>query len=399
MAKVQKFTVKNHGAGRRAVGDGLYLEVKMPDTDPTKKGARKTEGRYWLYRYNSGGKVRWRGLGPYPRVSLAMAREETKRLNHAIYRGENPFAAQVVVPTFAEAVEAFLAVNEKGWQSEKHRAQWRMTLGNAYCASIRTLPVSDIEGHHVLEVLSPIWHDKSETSRRLRGRIENVLDFAKAKGWRSGENPARWRGNLNGALKVVKPVVKHHTALPFERVPAFMAALRSKQSMSATCLAFIILTAARSGEAINATWAEFDLEQATWAVPASRMKSKRKHVVPLSKPALAIVRALYETRTDDHVFPGLVRGRPITAAALTKLVKPEAVTIHGMRSAFRDWAGDHTSFPREVAEAALAHAVGDATERAYRRGDALDKRRKLMDEWANYIDAGPERGKVIAFPA
>ena len=280
-------TIQKRPPGRHADGgNGLYLEVKPAG------GMRKTEGRYWLFRYKSGGKVAWKSLGVFPAVSLKMAREKAQACREAIYRGEDPFKAAVSIPTFAEAVNAFLAVNAKGWKNAKHRAQWTMTLGDTYCAALRKLPVNEIETRHVLEVLSPVWHDKAETARRLRGRIEAILDFAKSKGWRAGENPARWRGNLNGPLSNVKQERRHHAALHFDKVPAFVADLRAKESLSARTLEFIILTAARSGEALNARWPEVDFDQATWTVPAQRMKAKREHVVPLSQPALTILKAL-----------------------------------------------------------------------------------------------------------
>ena len=265
-------------------------------------------------------------------------------------------------------------------------------------APLRNLRLDEIGTEDVLGVLTPIWLTKSETASRLRGRIERVLDAARAKGPRSGENPARWRGHLDALLPKRQKLTRgHHAAMPYEDVPAFVARLRGSDSVSILALEFLILTAARSGEVLGARWDEIDHEGKLWIVPAARIKGAREHRVPLTKRALAILKTIEKVRTGDYVFPGQKRGEPLSEMALAmamRRLKTSDFTVHGFRSAFRDWAGEETVFPREVAEAALAHVVGDATERAYRRGDALEKRRKLMDAWASYIEAKPAANVV-----
>jgi integrase len=313
--------------------------------------------------------------------------------------GRNPVAERKreAEPTFGECADKFLSSMESQWRNEKHRAQWRTTL-DEYARPLRSMRVSDIGTDDVLKVLSPIWQDKAETASRLRGRIERVLDYAKVRGWRTGENPALWRGHLKSILPARQKLTRgHHAAMPYRDVPAFMEQLPSKDAMAARALEFLILTAARSGEVLGATWAEMDLEHRVWTVPAARMKAGKEHRVPLSARALAILAALNETRISDFVFPGQRKDRPLSNMAFEMLMRrmnADAFTVHGFRSAFRDWAGDETHFSRDVAEQALAHRVGDATERAYRRADALDKRRKLMEAWADYCGI-VRNGKVI----
>jgi integrase len=368
-------------------GAGLYLHVKT-------SGAKS-----WAFIWKEAGKRREMGLGAYPAIRLARARLLAADAREAIAEGRDPIAEKrkEEEPTFGEACDRFLASNEGAWRNEKHKAQWRMTLG-VYAKPMRSKKVSEVETDDVLAVLTPLWQSRPETASRLRGRIERVLDFAKAKGWREGENPARWRGHLKAILPARQKLTRgHHAAMPYKAVPGFVAQLMSRDAMAARGLAFLILTAARSGEVLGARWDEFDLEAGVWSVPASRMKAGREHRVPLSKPALAIISALSETRTSDFVFSGQKPGRPLSGMAFEMLMRRMAAgayTAHGFRSAFRDWAGDETSFPREVAEQALAHHVGDATERAYRRGDALERRRRLMEAWTSYCTATPV-GNVV----
>lgn len=365
-------------AGRHSDGGGLYLNVSPTGT------------KSWLFMWVTDGKRREMGLGAYPAVSLAVARHKAGECRLAVAGGGDPIAARdrEEVPTFGECCEKFLASMEKSWRNEKHRAQWRMTL-TEYGKSITNRRVSAVHTEDVLSILNPIWLSKPETASRLRGRIERVLDFAKVKGWRLGENPALWRGHLKNVLPARRKLTRgHHAAMPYRDVPGFIERLRGLEAMSARALEFLILTAARSGEVLEAKWDEFDLEAGLWTVPATRMKAGKEHRVPLPKPALAIVRALHESRISDFVFPGQAKDRPLSNMAFAKLMermKAETYTPHGFRSAFRDWAGDRTSFPREVAEQALAHRVGDATERAYRRADALEKRRQLMAAWADCL--------------
>ena len=378
------------GPGRHADGGGLYLD-------------RDEHGRSrWLFMWTRNGKRREMGLGPANKdaVSLAKARDAAATAREVLTKGGDPIeardaalAAPVVVPTFGEAADAFIKSLSPQWRNEKHRAQWSMTL-KVYAKPLRPLPVDRVDTAAVLEVLKPIWQAKPETASRVRGRIERVLDAARAQGHRSGENPARWRGHLDHLLPNRQKLSRgHHAALPYEQLPAFVSELRSREAVAASALEFVILTAARSGEALGATWAEIDMKAKVWTVPAARMKAGREHRVPLSARALTVLNAMKPLATGPKaeqlpVFPGQVRGKQLSSMALAMLLRRigAETTVHGFRSSFRDWAGEASTFPREVAEAALAHTVGDATERAYRRGDALEKRRKLMEAWAGFVE-------------
>lgn len=341
------------------------------------------------------------GLGAYPDLTLGKAREASRACRAAVAEGRNPLVEkrQAAEPTFADCADQFLNSMETAWRNEKHRAQWRMTLGPAYCGWLQNMRVSTIGTDDVLKVLTPVWHDKPETASRLRGRTERVLEFAKAKGWRSGDNPALWRGHLRGVLPARKPETKgHHAAMDYKHIPAFMERLSTHEALAARALELLIFTASRSGEILNATWQEFDLEAAVWTIPASRMKAKRLHLVPLSKAALDVVTPLHECRTGDYVFAGQAKGKPLSGMAMEMLLrrmKIDDATVHGFRSSFRDWVSEETNFPREIAEAALAHVVGDETERAYRRGDALEKRRVLMEAWAGHCLKTQTNANVI----
>jgi integrase len=365
--------------GRHSDGGGLYLNVSPSGT------------RSWLFMWVRQGKRREMGLGAYPAVSLANARTEATKHRETVAAGSDPIAERnkTAEPTFGECADLFLSSMEGSWRNAKHRAQWRMTLME-YCQPVRSKRVSLIATEDVLSVLNPIWQEKPETASRLRGRIERVLDFAKAKGWRTGENPALWRGHLKNVLPPRQRLSRgHHAAMPYRQLPAFIARLRASEAMAARALEFLILTAARSGEVYHAQWSEFDLEQGIWTIPADRMKAGREHRVPLSDQALSLIRTLGETPVLEYVFPGYRTNCPLSSAAMEMLLrrmKADEYTVHGFRSSFRDWAGDETHFAREIAEAALAHRVGDATEQAYRRADALAKRRELMQAWANYSD-------------
>ena len=375
-------------SGRHSDGGGLYLNVSS------------TQSKSWVFMWTPpGGKRREMGLGAYPTISLAVARKRAEANRHAIAEGRDPIEEhnREAEPTFAECVEQFLDKMESQWRNAKHRAQWRMTLVE-YCKPIANKPVSQINTADVLGVLNPIWNDKQETASRLRGRIERVLDFAKVKGWRTGENPALWRSNLKNVLPAREKLQRgHHAAMSYEQVPAFVARLREMEAMAARALEFLILTAARSGEVLEAQWDEIDIGKRVWTIPATRMKAKKEHRVPLTDRALEILKPLHEARVSNYVFPGHKPNRPLSSMAMAMLMrrmKANAYTVHGFRSAFRDWIGEKTRFPRDVAEAALAHQVGNAVERAYRRGDALEKRRKLMEAWSGYC--GDEaQGEVI----
>lgn len=396
--------VMSLGPGKHADGGNLYLFVSK---DLTR--------RRWIFLFRwkepgepGTGKLREMGLGAPPAVGLKEAREAARKADAVRRQGRNPLDARKLVdriPTFGEVADETVAALGSGWRNEKHRAQWKMTL-TRYAESIRNLPVNTITVQHVLQVLQPIWLVIPETASRLRGRIEAVLDAAKVRGHRVGENPARWRGNLAHLLP--KPEVLsrgHHAALPYNQVPAFVKSLRSSNSISALCLEFTILTAARSGEAMGAVWSEFDLERAVWTIPAGRMKAKKEHRVPLARRALEIAVYMHESRINGYVFPGQGRGqaktteeRPLSVMALEMVMRRMKVeaTVHGFRSAFRDWAAEMTSVPGAVAEACLAHVNKDRVEAAYRRTDFFDLRRDLMAAWGNHCEAA---GKQTALEA
>jgi integrase len=337
------------------------------------------------------GKRREMGLGSLRDVPLAKARQRAAEARRLLVDGLDPLASREKPKgmTFGAAADALIESMSSSWRNAKHRAQWTMTL-TVYCEPLRLKPVAEIGTEDVLKVLKPMWTTTPETASRLRGRIERVLDFARARGQRSGENPARWRGHLDAILpRRAKHTRGHHRAMPFDEVPAFMAALRERVGIAPRALEFTVLTAARSGEVLGARWSEFDLEARVWTVPASRTKAGREHRVPLSPRAVEMLRGMEQMRVSEFVFPGAKGGRPLSAINTLETVLRRMkvdVTVHGFRSAFRDWAGERTTFPREVAEAALAHLVGDAVERAYRRGDALEKRRRLMDAWAAFCE-------------
>jgi integrase len=378
-------------AGRHSDGGGLYLNI-------TASGARS-----WVFMWKADGKRREMGLGPLRDVPLGKARERAAEARQKLADGLDPIAARDNKPqvmTFGEAADALIESMSSSWRNEKHRSQWKMTL-TVYCEPLRSKPVMEVGTEEVLKVLKPLWTTKPETASRLRGRIERVFDFARARGQGTGENPARWRGHLEAVLpKRAKLTRGHHKAMPFDEVPEFMVALREREGIAARALEFAILTAARSGEVFGASWDEFDLEARVWTIPAARMKAGREHRVPLSDRVVKILREMEQKRLGALVFPGTKPGRPLSVMALEMVLRRMKVdvTVHGFRSAFRDWAGERTHFPREVAEAALAHLVGDAVERAYRRGDALEKRRKLMDAWESFLEQNA-RSNVIALNA
>lgn len=375
-------------AGRHGDGGGLYLNVSA------------TGSKSWVYLWKRNGRAREMGLGSYPEVPLAKARDRARQAREDVAAGLDPIDTrkQEAEPTFGDCADKFLSSMESQWRNEKHRAQWRMTL-TEYAAPIRDKRVSTIGTDDVLRVLNPIWQSKPETASRLRGRIERVLDFAKARGWRQGENPALWRGHLKNVLPARQRLSRgHHAAMPYTDVPGFMVKLQGREATSALALRFLILTAARAGEVFGATWSEFDFEKAIWTIPAERMKAKREHRVPLSVEALHIVKNLHEVRNaSPYVFAGLKPNRPLSNMAFAMLMERmdvADVTAHGFRSSFRDWAGDATGFPREIAEHALAHSIGNATERAYRRADAIEKRRKMMQAWADFLSSS-KAGTVL----
>ena len=354
------------------------------------------------------------GLGSYPETTLARARELAAEARQAVAEGRDPIAeraaakipAQPEVPadimTFGAFADAYIASVEGGWRNPVHRQQWRNSLRD-HAAALNEMPIADIATEHVLAVLQPIWLTKSETADRVRGRIEKILDAAKARGLRPRDamNPAGWRGHLALLLpKQPKLARGHHAALPYKDAPAFMAALRERPALAARCLEFTILTAARSGEALGATWGEIDLAAKTWTVPKERMKAGVEHVVPLCDSAIAVLERLRPEKPKPSALIFAVGGAARSNMAMAMLLRrmgyngADKLTTHGFRSTFRDWAGDATNFPREVVEQALAHTIENKAERAYRRGTAIERRRALMDAWADYL-AGEAGAKVI----
>jgi integrase len=376
--------------GKYGDGANLYLVIS------------KTGSRKWVLRFTWRGKPKEMGLGSATSVSLADARERAATERRKIAQGINPIEERKregSVPTFGEVADEVRQSLSLGFRNEKHKAQWKSTLVN-YAGPLRAMPVDIIGTDDVLAVLKPIWTIKAETASRVRGRIEKVLDAAKAKGLRNGENPARWRGHLDFLLPRQSKLARgHHAAMPYDDVAAFISKLRKRQAFAALALELCILTAARSGEILGMPWSEIDFDKKIWTVPANRMKAGREHRVPLSPRADAILRQLQKVKTSDFVFPGQAGDKPLSNMALEMMLRRMKIhnaTVHGFRSSFRDWAGNESNFPRELIETALAHVIGDKAEQAYRRSDALEKRRKLMDQWAAYCTA-PKTGSVVAF--
>lgn len=374
----------------------------------------KTGTKSWLLRVLVGGKRREMGLGGFPDVTLAGAREKARVMREKIDSGIDPLAerraardalaaAVASALTFQQAAEKYIEANESGWKSKKHADQWSSSLEMYAYPKIGKLPVSAIETAHVIGIIEPIWKDKTETASRLRGRMENILDWARVRGYRKGENPARWRGHLDKMLPARCKVqrVEHHSALDYRDVGAFVAALREVEGIGARALEFAILTAARSGEVRGATWGEIDTEAGLWIIPAERMKAEREHVVPLSEKAVSLLDKLPRMVGCDLIFPSS-KSDVLSDMTLTAVIRRmnetsekagaagwkdragKVITAHGFRSTFRDWAGETTAYPREVIEHALAHQLADKAEAAYQRGTLLDKRRRLMADWAKH---------------
>ena len=385
--------VKNAKPARYADGGGLYLLVKA-------SGARS-----WVFRYMLRRKLRDMGLGPAAgpdAVSLADARDKAAALRLQAKSGVDPLekrqqeaseviaaaqAAEVAGITFRAVADSYIAANEDSWRNAKHRQQWRNTLASYVYPVIGDLPVADVSTAHVLSILEPIWRAKPETASRVRGRIETVLDAAKAREYRDGENPARWRGHLAQILPARTRLSRgHHKAMSYDAMPAFTERLRAREAMAALALEFTILTAARSGEVIGAIWDEVDLSKALWIIPAARMKATKEHRIPLSPRAVAILEAVQPLGTGP-LFPSN-RGGTLSGMAMSMLLRRMAVdvTVHGFRSTFRDWAAERTSYAHEVCEMALAHVIGNKAEAAYRRGDLFEKRRRLMADWADFCE-------------
>jgi integrase len=397
---------KTKQPGMYGDGGGLYLRV-TPD------GAKN-----WVFRFMLNGRARWMGMGPLHTVNLAEARKRAGEHRLRRHDGIDPIEARrteraqarldaAKAVTFSQCAEAYIKAHRVGWRNGKHAAQWEATLATYAEPVVGTLSVQAIDTALVLKCLEPIWTEKPETAGRVRGRIEAVLDWAKVRGFRTGENPARWRGHLDKLLPARSKVrrVEHHAALPYGELPGFLVALREQEGIAARALEFTILTAARTGETIFARWSEFDLLDKTWTVPAERMKAGREHRVPLSARALAIIEEMQSQRhgDDGFVFPGGKPGKPLSNMAFLMLLRRMErgdLTAHGFRSSFRDWAAERTNVPAEVAEMALAHTISDKTLAAYNRSDLFEKRRRLMQQWATFCTS-PVSGaqKIISLLA
>jgi integrase len=394
--------------GRYCDGGGLYLLVRSP------------KARFWIFRYVRNGKMREMGLGSATgrnAVSLADAREDARELFKSHRKGGDPLAERRArkiaeraedarAVTFRQAAERYIEAHRAGWKNDKHAAQWPATLDRYTYRQIGNVSVQAIDTALVIKVLEPIWIKKPETASRLRGRIEQILDWAKAREYRTGENPARWKGHLKNLLPARSKVqrVVHHPALPYAEIGDFVVALRAQDGTAARALEFAILTAARTSEVVEARWDEIDIREKVWTVPGERMKAGKEHRVPLSGRAFEILKEMKASHDDDaeYVFEGREPGTALSNMSLLMLLRRmgrDDLTVHGFRSTFRDWCAEQTNFPNEVAEMALAHTVGDKVEAAYRRGDLFQKRRSLAQAWAKYCGSPapvqPISGRVI----
>jgi integrase len=383
--------------GLYAVGNppGLYLQIVG-------------QARSWILRVKIGSKRRDMGLGPFPGVTLAQAREKARGARAQIEEGQDPIllrkqaqsalkAAQASALTFADAVKRFLDARSDEWTNSKHRKQWTSTLETYAFPIMGNVYVADISQAHVMSVLEPIWRAKTETATRLRGRIERVLDWATASGYRTGENPALWRGRLDHLLPKPTKIttVEHHPALPIDEIGKFMVELRTRDGNAARALEFAILNASRSIEVRGARWSEIDLDAAIWKIPSARMKMKKEHRVPLSKAAIQLLEKLPRTAGIEFIFPA-PSGSVLSDMALAQVIRRMNAPCvpHGFRSTFRDWAAERTNFPREIAEIALAHSIKGDVEGAYWRGDVLDKRRQLMEAWSKFCSQTRTTGDI-----
>lgn len=383
--------------GFHADGGGLYLQVA------------KGGGRSWVFRFQRQGRARWMGLGSVDLVSLKEARLKALEARRVLLEGRDPIDSRHAVKqtqqnavTFREAAERYIEAHKAGWRSQKHAAQWSSTLETYVFPVFGDLTAGEINTELVMQSLDPIWSTKVETASRIRGRIESILDWAKARGYRQGDNPARWRGHLDTHLPPRSKVarVKHHPALPYSEIGTFMDGLREQGGVAARALELTILCATRSNETIGATWMEIDVDAATWTVPGQRMKGGRDHKVPLSDQAQNVFLQMEQHRgRDGYVFPGARKGHSLSKMGMLAVLKRMGrtdLTVHGFRSTFRDWAAERTGYPGDVSEMALAHAIGDRVEAAYRRGDLFEKRRRLMADWGTFCDLPATAGNVVA---
>ncbi len=382
-------------AGKYEDGAGLRLIV-------SEAGAKK-----WVLRFTLNGKRREMGLGSYPDIDLAVARKRATHYRNLVSEGIDPIEARRVeaakIPNFTSCAASYIRAHRRGWKNAKHARQWVSTLKTYARPIIGSKSVDAITSEDILQILKPIWNEKTETAKRVQGRIENILDFAAAHKYRDTSNPARWRGHLDMLLPKPSRVktIRHHPAMPYEHVPAFMAELSSNKSVSALALRLLIMTAVRTNELLKAEWSEIDLQSAVWTIPAERMKAKREHRVPLTDLMLADLKSLPRIKGNSYVFPGARFGKPLSNMALLQLMRGIGFGVngnrgdyvpHGFRSSFRDWSGEVSTFPRDVAEMALAHTIKDKVEAAYRRGDLFKKRRKMMEDWTDYL-IGQKNGR------
>ena len=379
--------------GRHADGGNLYLSISP------------NGGRRWVFLYRFKGARKEMGLGSAAKgqVSLADARKAAIEARSIIAGGNDPIGARSArkqadrtIPSFGAFADDYIASHRSKFRNDRHITQWEMTL-KKYCQPIRSLPVNEVDTEAVLKVLHPIWSKIPETASRLRGRIENILDAAKAKDYRSGENPARWRGHLKTLLPARSRLSRrHHAALPYDDLPGFMTELGTQEAIAALALELCILTVTRTSELLKAEWTEFDLQKDVWTIPAGRMKAGYEHRVPLSARAVAILKALEKLRHGVYVIPGRTPGKPLSAMPMRMLLrrmKRTDITVHGFRSTFSDYVSEQTSFSHETREHALAHQISDKAEASYRRGDQFEKRRKLMEAWASYCE--PRRSSKV----
>lgn len=405
MSKLNPKQVENLAEpGTYEDGDGLRLVVKA------------TGRKSWVLRFQLNGKRREMGLGGFPDVGLKAARLAAAEQRKLLTTGVDPMlardaeretlranqqAAAAKAVTFKTVAADYIAAHRAGWKNAKHAQQWKNTLSTYSEPIIGHLPTSDITTAHILEILQPIWTEKTETANRLRNRIELVLDAAKARGLRDGENPARWRGHLDKLLPKRSKVraIEHHTALPWPELPAFMAELAKHGELTYKAMRLTILTACRTSEALGATWTEIDLQTRTWTIPATRMKAGKEHRIPLSDAAIEVLNSLPRIAGSPHLFPSTRQGKHLSNMAMLmglRRMEREDLTMHGFRSTFRDWAAEHTNYPREVCEMALAHKIADGAEAAYWRGDIFEKRRALMADWGQYATATPAENVIQA---
>ena len=394
--------VETAGPGKFEDGGGLRLVV-------SKSGARR-----WVLRYTLNGKRREMGLGSFPAVNLAQARNKALEFRGKVDSGIDPIrerrAEALHVPDFTSCAARYILTHRHGWRNAKHARQWVSTLKRYARPVIGTTQVDAIATEDVLKILTPIWTTKTETAKRVQGRIENILDFAAARNYRDPINPARWRGHLDKLLPKPSRVqaVTHHPAMPYTDLPAFMAELSRNDSISSLALQFLILTATRTSEVLRGQWTEIDMGSRVWTIPATRMKARREHRIPLSGAAVAVLEASPRLDANPHLFPGSRSGRPLSNMALLQLMRGMGYGVngargpyvpHGFRASFRDWSGEVSSFPRDVAEMALAHVIENKVEAAYRRGDLFKKRAKMMESWAVFLARDNDSKQIVPFSA